>query len=106
MGIERLSDLVTSDYISKRNKVTKVTSDYNYVSTKRSKLNYSEREAKTRAEYIARKLDNYSRLMFYLKCAWNLTDNYLDRLLVIALTKNDPIRYFSKAASNEMIKNN
>ena len=110
MGVKQISDIVTSDYshsISKRNLVTKslVTRSF-FEKTKRNKKNYSSNLAKNRALYLAQKLNNPSRLMFYLKCSWNLTDAYLDRLLKIALTKNDPIKYFSASASREMQKNN
>lgn len=109
MGVKQISDIVTSDYshnISKRNIVTKSLKENSmFGNTKRNKKNYSSNLAKNRADYIARKLDNPSRLLFYMKCAWNLTDAYLDRLLTIALTKNDPIKYFSASASREMQKN-
>lgn len=93
--------IVTSDYLSKeRYIVTK-----SLIVTKRNRKNYSKQLAQGRARYIAAKLDNPSRMMFYLKCAWNLTDEYLDKLLSIALTKNDPIRYFSASAAREMRNN-
>lgn len=100
MGKEqRFSDLVTSHYLSSKELVTKS------LVTKRDKRHYSAEEARAKAGYIADKLHNSSRLMFYLKCAWNLTDDYLDRLLQISLTKDDAQRYFSAAASNEMSSN-
>lgn len=104
--VQKTSDVVTSDYsdyLSKERLVTKVTSDYK--PTRRNKLNYTDGLARSRAEYLAFKLNNPSRFMFYLKCAWNLTDAYLDRLLSISLLKKDPARYFSKAASIEMANN-
>lgn len=106
---QRVSDLVTSDfsdyYSSKKNKSLSDYSDYKSLSTKRNKTNYTEAQARSRAQYLAEKLNNPSRIMLYLKCAWNLTDVYLDRLLAIALTKDDPVRYFSKAAFLEMQNN-
>lgn len=114
MGMEPISDLVTksdfSHYSLKKNKksLKSLCCENSYTeqySTKRNKRNYSENLARTRAEYIAKKLNNPSRFMFYLKCAWNLTDAYLDRLLGVALTKENPICYFSRAASNEMQHN-
>lgn len=102
---QRLSDLVTSDYSSyNKNKSLSdlVTNDFN---TKRNKTNYTEAQARDKARYLASKLNNPSRLMLYLKYSWNLTDYYLDRLLAISLTKDDPIRYFSKAASLEIARN-
>lgn len=93
--------IVTSDYLSKeRYIVTK-----SLIVTKRNKKRYTGQLAQGRARYIAAKLNNPSRMMFYLKCAWNLTDEYLDRLLSIALSKNDPVRYFSASAAREMRKN-
>ena len=109
---QRVSDLVTSDYSdyysSKKNKSLSDYSDYSdykSLNTKRNRTNYTEAQARSRARYLAEKLNNPSRSMLYLKCAWNLTDAYLDRLLAIALTKDDPVRYFSKAAFLEMAKN-
>lgn len=92
--------VVTSDYLSKLKLL--VTSD---LVTKRNKTNYSSNEAQNKALYLSEKLNNPSRRMFYLKCAWNLSDQYLDRLLAIALKKENPQRYFSRAASNEMQRN-
>lgn len=101
MGREqRISNIVTSDYI-KRKKL--VTSDY--ITTKRDRRKYTAGLAQRRASEIADKLHNPSRKMFYLKCAWNLTDEYLDRLLDIAKGKTDPKRYFSRAAASEMANN-
>lgn len=97
---ERAKDIVTSDYLSKLK--YKVTSD---LVTKRDKKHYTSGEARNKAMYLASKLNNPTRTMFYLKCAWNLSDSYLDRLLRIALTKDDPIRYFSFSAAQEMRQN-
>lgn len=107
MVVRSAKEIVTSDYISKRNKVTKsLYSEYRQYNTKRDKSTYSEREARNRAAYLARRLNNPSRIMFYLKCAWNLTDNYLDKLLDISLNgKDNPIYYFSKSAAREMRNN-
>lgn len=74
-------------------------------STKRSRIGYTEQLARNKAQYLVDKLDNPTRFYFYLKCAWNLTDTYLDRLLGIALTKKRPAHYFSKAAAHEMLIN-
>ena len=98
---KRASDIVTSDHFSKKNKI--VTS--HYIGTKRNKRRYTEALAQDRAEYLAKELNNPSRFMFYLKCAWNLTDAYLDRLLDISLQKTDAKRYFSAAAAREMKRN-
>lgn len=97
--VQRISDLVTSHYLSKKDLVT------SHYSSKRNKRLYSAEEARSKADYLASKLHNQSRWMFYLKCAWNLDDVYLDRLLSIALTKDNAQRYFSAAAANEMRQN-
>ena len=105
-------NLVTSDY----NQVIKSNdySDYNdykkvnvavKVSTKREHSRVVEAEAINKAMYIADKLRNPSSFNFYLKCVWNLTEPYLDKLLAISLTKNDPKLYFSKSAAKEMREN-
>lgn len=73
--------------------------------TKRNKRGYSVDLARARADYIANKLNNPASILFYLKCAWNLTDKYLDDLLEIALTKDEPEKYFSSVASKEMKRN-
>lgn len=101
MGIQSVSDIVTSHYNFKKDIVTKSL----VTKTKRNKKNYSADEARRKADYLASKLRNQSRWMFYLKCAWNLDDQYLDRVLDIALKKNNPQRYFSAAAANEMRQN-
>lgn len=112
MGIEHISNLMINDYkISKRNLITKSLmikelEDRGYVTnTKRDKKNYSAELARNRADYLANKLSNHSSWPFYLKCAWNLTDAYLDYLLKVALTKENPIKYFSAAAAKEMRAN-
>lgn len=69
--------------------------------TRRNRHGYSAELAQSKARYISDKLKNPS-INFYLKCAWNLTDMYLDNLLQIALTKSEPAKYFSKAAAREM----
>ncbi len=107
--------IVTSDYSDynflKRNSDYSDYSDYKKVTvvskedTKRQHNTLTEQEAIAKAAYLADKLHNPTRLKFYLKCVWNLTEPYLDKLLAISLTKNDPKCYFSKSASNEM-KNN
>ena len=109
MGVQRFSDLVTNSDFShfnsfKKNKSLSDFSDYKPI-TKRNRNQYNEQLARNKAQYLADKLKNPSRLLFYLKCSWNLTDNYLDRLLTISLNKDDPIKYFSASASREMIKN-
>lgn len=113
---EKRKHIVTSDYSDyyflKRNSDYSDYSDYKKVTvvskvdTKRQHKTLTEKEALAKASYIAAKLNNPTRLKFYLKCVWNLTEPYLDKLLEISLTKNDPKRYFSASASREMKNNN
>ena len=73
--------------------------------TKRNKKNYTDKKAQQKAMYLADKLGNPGGMMFYLKCAWNLTDEYLDWLVGYSMKKSNPARYFSSVASKEMKKN-
>lgn len=74
-------------------------------SSKRNKAGYTAELARQQADYLVRKLVDPKNYYFYLKCAWNLTDAYLDRLLGIALTKTNSKLYFAKAAAREMANN-
>ena len=104
--VERVSDIITSDYNHlKKDSDYSHYNHYDFGTTKRNKSRYTAKEAQNKAGYLADKLKNEDSLYFYLKCAWNLTDQYLDRLLEIALTKEDGIRYFSFSAAREMEKN-
>lgn len=98
-------DLFINDYSNNKDSINIHYSIMN-IKSKRNKKEYSAEKARQRALYIADKLGNPSGILFYLKCAWNLTDEYLDWLLNYSLTKIDKIRYFSKVASLEMVKNN
>lgn len=96
------SKAMTNDYSKSKRLVT--NNDYShYGNNKRDRSKYSPAEARAKAQYLASKLNNESRLLFYLKCAWNLEDQYLDRLLQISLKKTEPAKYFSKSASKEMM---
>lgn len=122
---ERVGHIVTSDYSQNSQRIKKesnsqnshkssktMTNDYtasqrlltniDYENCKRDKSKYNPKLARNKALYLASKLDNESRILFYLKCAWNLNDQYLDRLLEISLKKNDPKMYFSKSAGRAM----
>ena len=72
---------------------------------KRNKRNYSEKEAKNKAMYLADKFKNPDGLKFYLKVAWNLADWYIDWLANYSTTKNDPAHYFVKVANQKMNEN-
>lgn len=93
--------IVNSEIIKNKITISLITTS----KTKRNRKNYTDKLAQSRAKYLAQKLNNPSRTMFYLKCAWNLTDEYLDTLLAISLKKNSPTHYFSAAAAREMRKN-
>lgn len=73
--------------------------------TKRDRAGYTEELAKQKAGYLADKFNNPSGLMFYLKCAWNLTDQYIDWLVEYSLKKENPGRYFSSVANKKMLEN-
>lgn len=74
-------------------------------SIKRNKKNYTEQEARSKATYLARKLDNPGGMDFYLKTSWNLADWYIDWLLEYSLKKREPERYFAKVAKMKMLEN-
>ena len=76
-----------------------------YCNTRRNSSTYTERQALRRAEYIESKLGNPQGKLFYLKCAWNLCDAFLDDLLRRSLNKQQPAKYFCVAAKREMEKN-
>jgi len=73
--------------------------------SRRNKGQYTEQLARSKADYIARTLGNAEGTLFYMKVAWNLTDQFIDWLLNYVKNKKDKARYFSKVASNEMKAN-
>lgn len=89
-----------NDRISKRN--SSLIINHYGSSNRRNKKGYSPELARARADYLCEKLKSPQSMGFYLKCAWNLTDVYLDQLLAVALKKRMPAKYFAVAASNEM----
>ena len=105
MGREQSAkDLMINHYndrISKRNSSLIINNHYRS-NSKRNRKGYSPELARARADYLCEKLKSPQSMGFYLKCAWNLTDVYLDQLLAIALKKKMPAKYFAVAASNEM----
>lgn len=88
-----------NDRVSKRNS-SLIINDYK--DSKRNKKGYSPELARARADYLCEKLNSPQSMNFYLKCAWNLTDICIDRILAVALKKDMPAKYFAVAASNEM----
>ena len=57
---------------------------------------------RSKALYIAQKLNNEKDMNFYLKCAWSLDEKTIDDILERSEGKNCAINYFAKAASGEM----
>lgn len=78
---------------------------YDLRSTKVDKRKINETAVRQKAAYIESKLHNPQGRLFYLKCAWNLTEQFIDDLLERSLKKKNPAKYFCSAASREM-KNN
>lgn len=70
---------------------------------RRNRKHYTAEQAQQKASYLADKFENPSGLAFYLKCAWNLTDQYIDWLVEYSLKKQSPCRYFVKVASKKML---
>lgn len=95
---------VKSNSILKYRKASKRSYQYsiNRVEVKRNRRSYSETEAQRRASYLADKFRNPEGIRFYLKCAWNLTDNYIDWLVEYSMKKSNPARYFVSVASKKM----
>ena len=75
------------------------------MNSKRNRKGYTPEKARQKAMYLADKFENPSGIRFYLKCAWNLNDNYLDWLAEYAFKKADPTKYFISVANKEMIAN-
>lgn len=74
--------------------------------SKRNRHGFTPELARSKAGYLAQKLSDEKSLRFYLKCAWNLSDLFIDSLLELALLKGAPANYFSKWAAQEMARNN
>lgn len=77
-------------------------SQYSILNIKRNKKNYSDKAAQQRALYLMNKFDNPGGKLFYLKCAWNLSDEFIDWLVDYSSKKDCPSRYFTKVASEKM----
>ena len=99
--MESIKDYIQYRKLSKR----KFQYSINNRITKRNRKGYSEVAAQRRAMYLADKFHNPDGIQFYLKCAWNLTDEYIDWLVGYSFNKNNPARYFVSVASMEMAKN-
>ena len=73
--------------------------------SRRDKKEYTDKAAQQRAMYLASKFHNPDGMQFYLKVAWNLTDQYIDWLVDYSSKKNNPGRYFVSVASKKMLEN-
>lgn len=102
MGLERIGSILNIEY-QKEN----INSQYSILNirSKRNKAKYSEKAAQQKALYLVDKFKNPSGLKFYLKCAWNLTDEYLDWLTEYSQKKKSPAHYFISVANQRMTEN-
>ena len=103
MGIDRVNRTLNIEYsnLIKRNNEYSIFN----INSKRDKSSYSEKEAQQRAMYLADKFGNQSGIKFYLKCAWNLSDPYIDWLVEYSLRKAEPTKYFIAVANKKMLEN-
>lgn len=79
--------------------------EYSILNTKRNKKNYSDKAAQQKALYLSNKFHNPGGLKFYLKVAWNLTDDYIDWLVDYSQRKTDPSKYFVFVANKRILEN-
>ena len=101
MGKKSLHSILNIEYSNiKRNEYSILN-----MNSKRNKRDYTQREAQQKAMYLADKFHNPSGMRFYLKCAWNLNDNYLDWLANYACGKENPGKYFVSVANKQMLEN-
>ncbi len=106
MGVEKINSILNYSKLSKR-KYEYSINEYSInsiesYSVKRDKTTYTEERARRLATYLADKYKNPDGLMFYLKCAWNLTDWYIDWLVEYSSKKTNPSKYFVSVASKKM----
>ncbi len=101
MGVESINSILNNEY----RKSSKRRFEYSIRNTKRNKRAYSEEMAQQRASYLSSKFRNPGGMKFYLKVAWNLTDDYIDWLVEYSLTKANPSRYFVAVANKQMLEN-
>ena len=77
----------------------------NIHNTKRNRKDYSDKAAQQRAIYLADKFHNPGGMQFYLRVAWNLTDQYIDWLVDYSSRKQNPSKYFVSVANKKMLEN-
>ena len=104
MGVESVNSILNNIEYRKPSK-RRYEYSIRSTNTKRNKKDYSEKAAQQKAMYLADKFHNPGGMQFYLKCAWNLTDNYLDWLVEYSFRKADPSRYFVSVANKKMLEN-
>lgn len=97
--IQSASDIMINDY---RNSKGIMINDYKKHNNKRNRKGYSPDLAQAKAEYLCSKLKSPQSKNFYLKCAWNLTDIFIDNLVSISVKKEMPAKYFAFVAAKEM----
>lgn len=98
-SLQSASEIMINDYKERKGIMI---NDYKEHNNKRNRKGYSPDLAQAKAEYLCRKLKSPQSRNFYLKCAWNLTDMFIDNLLAISVNKEAPARYFAFVAAKEM----
>lgn len=104
MGVEGVNSILNYSKLPKRKYEYSINS-IKQKSVKRNKAKYTEKEARQKAIYLAEKYKNPDGLLFYLKCAWNLTDWYIDWLVEYSFKKANPSKYFVSVANKKMLEN-
>ena len=103
MGVESVNSIMNYSKLPKRKYGYSINS-IKRGSVKRNKTNYTEKEARQKAIYLVDKYKNPDGLLFYLKCAWNLTDWYIDWLVEYSFKKANPSKYFVSVANKKMLE--
>ena len=103
MGVKSVSTILNN--IEYRNNKSKFQYSILNTNTKRNRKGFSDKDAQRKAMYLADKFKNPRGIQFYLKVAWNLTDNYIDWLVDYSLKKRNPSRYFVAVANKKMSDN-
>lgn len=95
--VKRVNSIMNIDYPNRKNQYS-----IDARCIKRDRKNYSEKEARAKAMYLADKFENQAGIYFYLKVAWNLADWYIDWLVDYSQKKRTPKEYFVKVANMKM----
>lgn len=102
--MERVNGVLNIQYSNKKDSMN-IQYSIKAIKSKRNRKGYSDKAAQNKAMYLADKFENPGGILFYLKCAWNLTDEYLDWLVGYSFKKKNAAKYFIRVADNEMKKN-